>query len=451
MLAGGLSDMITPAEAGSGSFLRGVVNKLSGAEKYPGAVSTRFPDAARRTEDPLATYLQPNMAALRADPKNYEKVLRIMADYPGMPAGLSASADLPAVEQQISDFMKGNLRSIYQAQPDVARGLGSKWYEGANRIAREKAGEFDLSTPSTAAVYAALSPQKDWFMNVSLGDRVLDIMANQQRKVADSEMLKTGRNLVNAKGVRILEDADLNALKGRQLRSLSPEDQATFVRLFDETYNPRGYDVIGPTGERLGPKLTKEGAPGGVAWGTFDQIENAIKAIRSGGDVNQISSDILGGRHKVRSFYNNILYPNATLGDVTSDTHNVAASLFRPLSGNSPEVTHNLASGGAKGAINMPSSAITGVQGSYPMFVDPMQQVAAEFGVLPRSAQSVTWEGIRGLFPPEFKRSSQADQIEQIWREQGIKNADEARRQIVNLRGGYRPPEWVPFYQEAPR
>jgi len=453
---GGLLESGSEAQAGPASRLaRSVLNTakrigaevpnvppLAGAERMPGIVSTRYPTAVGRSEDPLAAYLQPNMAALRADPENYRRVMQIMAGYPGMPRNL-ASAPPAEIEQIISEFMRGNLRSLYETQPDVVRKLGSRWYEGANRIATNRADIYGLPPNSTAAVYASLSPQKDWFMNVGLGDRVLDIMANQQRKTFDANMAQRAREF--------LDRSDIAALKGRQLRSLEPDDQARFVRAFDETYNPRSYQIVAPTGEMLGPKLTKGGEPSNIAWGTFDQIENAIRAIQSGGDVNTISADILGTRHKVRSFYNNILYPDAPLGDVTSDTHNVAASLFRPLSGHSPEVIHSLASSGPAGSINMPKSAVTGTQGSYPMFGEAMRDVAPSTGGLPRATQSVTWEGIRNLFSPEFKRSPQAAQIEAIWRKYGIEKAPAAREEIVNLLGGYRLPDWAVIGGYSPR
>ena len=39
---------------------------------------------------------------------------------------------------------------------------------------------FNVSDKTVAGVMAALSPQKDWFMNVSLAERVLDIYTNHQ-------------------------------------------------------------------------------------------------------------------------------------------------------------------------------------------------------------------------------------------------------------------------------
>ena len=56
----------------------------------------------------------------------------------------------------------------------------------------------------------------------------------------------------------------------------------------------------------------------------------------------RIISQALGSKHKVRSFYNNIVAPSAPNGDVTVDTHAVGVALLRPLSGKTIPVMHGL-------------------------------------------------------------------------------------------------------------
>ena len=78
--------------------------------------------------------------------------------------------------------------------------------------------------------------------------------------------------------------------------------------------------------------------------------------------IENISAQ-MGQQHKVRNFYNNIVDPmyaqnNPSIGDITADTHAVAADLMKPLGGSALEVTHNF--GGAGSA----SSALSGAQGT---------------------------------------------------------------------------------------
>ena len=84
---------------------------------------------------------------------------------------------------------------------------------------------------------------------------------------------------------------------------------------------------------------TKKGDKSGTAWNGFGDIEKAISIIEDGSRANIDAK--LGMMHKVRSFYNNILSPMSDQGDVTIDTHAVAAAHLRPFSGNHVEVKEN--------------------------------------------------------------------------------------------------------------
>ena len=144
----------------------------------------------------------------------------------------------------------------------------------------------------------------------------------------------------------------------------------------------------------------------------------------------------LGDRHKVRSFYNNILNPMSDRGDVTIDTHAVAAGLLQPLGGSAPEVSHNLGTAGD-------TSSITGVMGSYGILADAYREAAAEVGILPREMQSITWEAVRGLFA-NFKNPKNVKRVKDIWKkyDKGAISLDEARGEINAIAGGINRAAW---------
>ena len=63
-----------------------------------------------------------------------------------------------------------------------------------------------------------------------------------------------------------------------------------------------------------------------------------VQVLRDG-SLESVSLS-LGDAHKVRNFYNNIVAPDSQLGEVTIDTHAVAAAVFKPLSAKGYEVSH---------------------------------------------------------------------------------------------------------------
>jgi hypothetical protein len=219
--------------------------------------------------------------------------------------------------------------------------------------------------------------------------------------------------------------------------------KAMWHRIYDQTYNPKEYHIITPEGNTGDLVRNKSGSTSGVGWGSLTEIAKALQALRSGDNPAKLS-ELMGEKHKVRNFYNNILHPNSSKGDVTIDTHAVAAALMRPLSGNSMEVADNFGSYAGKGNPNAGGSAISGVQGTYPLYAEAYRRAAKARGIHPREMQSITWEAIRGLFPDTFKTAKNAKEIEGIWNKyrNGEITQNEARNQVVKKAGGIRPPTW---------
>jgi hypothetical protein len=396
-------------------------------------VSTRAPWGKTATEDPVAGMLSVGIDAAVASGKAFEKNVALITAYPNFRA--AKSADTPAKQaERFIEHVQSNLLWLYDQVPAEIRERSHLWYDGANKIAKRLADQYDLAEQQIAGVMATLSPQKDWFMNVSLGQRVIDVMRSKRNEPWDQAMSNTADRIL---GKPQYAD-DLAAIRGKRLADLQhPVLKAMWLRVFDEAHNSRQYDVVMPEGDSAGLARNLNGSPSRVAWGDFGSISKAI-AIIEDGSLRNISAR-LGSEHKVRSFYNNILVPGSENGHVTIDTHAVAAALLRPLSGSAVEVLHNFGGNGAA------SSAVHGMSGTYGLYAEAYRRAAKERGVLAREMQSITWEAVRGLFTPTFKsQQKNVDEANAIWDtfKKGRISLDQARTRILEAAGGIEEPAW---------
>lgn len=406
--------------------------------RQEGRISTRLPTAKKATENPFENELKVGLESARADPKMFEHNVNLMREYDNF-------GDLPentdeAAEQIISHGVS-NLLRLYDTIPDAIRTRSKQWYVGANKIADNASTRFGVSKQSAAAVYAALSPQKDWLMNVSLGDRVMDIWTNRRNAqwddVMDSTLDRLGVRIKSRKGMQAI-----NSIRGKTLAELEdPIDRALWIRIFDEGNNPRSYNSVSPEGDIGDVVKTAKGDEAKAAWGSLSAIANAVDSLDNP-DLDNISKR-MGEQHKVRNFYNNIIAPMSSGGDVTIDTHAVAAALFSPFSGKNLEVKHNFG-GSDKGIRGPVNSAVTGDKGTYGIYAEMYRRAAQERGVLPREMQSITWEGVRGLFPKEIKQKEFKRKISEVWADHanGKITLEEAQDQIIDLAGGIDDPAW---------
>lgn len=403
----------------------------------PMRISPRKPTGANATEDALAEDLQIDASSLLNSPRLGDKVRGIVDSYVGL-QGSRREGDTRPPEERFIEHVKSNLLHLYNAVSPEYRERAKQWYVGANKLSSEAAARFDLTLPQVSGVMAALSPQKDWYMNYDLGVRTIDVFMNAQDQVFSPKMAKQMRAMIEKQSAaqqQVLRKT-LNRIKGKKLSELQGLDQAIFVRFYDQANNPeRGHRVVSPEGELLDFQRKKDGTKSGTAWNGFRDIAKAISIIQNGSREN--ISEQLGDMHKVRSFYNNILNPMSDRGDVTIDTHAVAAGMMKPLSGKALEVGHNFNTAG--------KSAITGAKGTYGLYAEAYRQAAAEVGVLPREMQSITWEAVRGLFSPQFKgQQTNVDAIENIWKryDEGTISIEQAREEIFDVAGNIDGAAW---------
>jgi hypothetical protein len=403
----------------------------------PGVVSTRLPTAVKATEDPLANKLVIDLEASKRDPEAFAHNVGLVKQYPNF----VSKARTP--DKQADDFIsqvKDNLLYLHDQVPDATRQRSKLWYDGARNIADRFSNDYGVPDQAVSGVLAVLSPQKDWFMNVSLGQRVLDIATKQRTARWDGSMDEMAKIIWSKPQYAPM----VEAIRGKTLAELDdPGLKAMWLRTYDQAKNPREHQIVSPEGDFVGIRMNQDGkTPTKTGWGSLNEIGKAI-VILDDPRIETISSN-LGQQHKVRNFYNNIYAPTDPAGHVTIDTHAVAAGLLRPLSGNSREVLHNFGSG-VVGEGGPKNSSITGVQGTYGLYAEAYRRAAQERGILPREMQSITWEAVRGLFPDTFKsQAKNVEQVDNIWLQyrKGKLSLDEARNEVIRTAGGINAPEW---------
>lgn len=423
------------AEAGVGSKIADIL------------ISPRNPQAVNRTEDPIKNYLSVGLAESKTNKAQFDHNIGILSDYPNLKVSEVTNKSTDEIAETYINHAKNNLLYLFDKVPPATRNRSKLWYVGANKIAKDFSEKYGVSLQSASGVLAALSPQKDWYMNVSLAERTLDIVTNKKDFVYDAKMRAMGLEKFGKPQYKKL----LDAIDGKKLSELETvEEKAIWVRIYDEAFNDRSFKVITPEGNMGDFVLTDDGVNARAGWNSNVMIKNAIIALESNGD-KAIISGALGDAHKVRSFYNNIVDPNSKNGDVTIDTHAVAAATLRPVGGKHTIVNHNFGTAPSvkdqkadwKGATK--NSKVNGIKGLYSIYAEAYRRAAAERGVLPREMQSITWEAVRGLFPSTFKQSpKKVEAIDSLWYKyrNNELSLDEVINGIERETGGIEKPTW---------
>ena len=421
-------------------------------------ISPRLPTGKKSTEDPHhpTERLQPGLEAMSRDEETLAHNVALMQTYPGF-GNLQGTPQEKA--EKIIQLMKDNLIWLYNEWEHGLKRRSKLWYVGGNRLIHRWAKRFQMDPHQIAAIIAALSPQRDWFTNVSLAERVLVAMREHPDFRWDKAMTEVtfqkdskgndgwGAKVVKQLGMSPQELA--KQVEGKSLRELEGKDaesiykMAIWIRAWDQAHNPNAHRTLSPEGEFGDWDRKSNGQPIKNRWGSFSEITKAVMMIEAAGPREV--SDLVSANHKVRSFYNNLIAPYSKGGDVTVDTHAVAAALLRPLSSAHREVAHNFGMGVA-GEAGPASSKITGSTGLYGLYAEAYRRAADEVGVLPRELQSITWEAVRGLFKPHMKRNEGLiNQINSTWEDygNGKLQGDAARNRIHDLAGGVDLPAWA--------
>lgn len=400
-------------------------------------ISGRFPTAKKGADDPMSHDLVPDLATMRRNPESFNHNMGVLANsnhYKDVDRSKLEGASPDEVAEHYIHHFTQNILAIHDAMDPHIRQKTAGWYDGAHALTKRRAEQYKLPHSSVAGVYAALSPQKNWHQNVSLGDRVLDVYHNKQDHPWSPEMEQTAKRIWKPKDQEII-----GQIRGKKLSELSdPIHKAAWIRTHDEAHNPRSYAIISPTGDETSHRGNN------TTWQLLSAITKAVSCIESKGDLPTISK-LMGEKHKVRSFYNNIIDPNSHLGDVTVDTHAVAAAHLKPYGGSAMPVNHAMGTSpeaGKKPANWTPVKSggnATGIEGTYPLYAEAYRRAAQARGILPRQMQSIAWEGVRAMYPQKAKQHKGFKaSVDSIWEghHNGEYDANEARRRIFQSTGG---------------
>jgi hypothetical protein len=413
------------------------------------AVMTKGPMAGRESEDfdkVGSGTLISDGAGLAQNFNNEANFKMIIEGYPGF--NKLWSDDVAETQANITNRMTENIVSLY----DMSDKLGiaeesAQWYKGANRIALGLANRFGVSDTKTAGVLAALSPGKDWFQNVAMAERIIKHNAELGPNAPWTSEMSAVSNTVKASAKGDAKTAwqkqpEFENVVGRPWGDMeTPMEKALWIRAYDEAHFGSNFREVSPDGDLLGYDVNKAGSPSTLVHQSFPNMEKAIRILDGDGGLDSISPD-LGNAHKVRNFFNNILNPDSPK-DVTVDTHQIAAGLFRPLGQKATEVAQGLSGANVKGDPRRWSNAgdkLSGTSGSYGLYFDATSEAAKLRGVLPREMQSVSWEQLRTLFPKTLKANkSFVSSVEAVWNmvDEGILTSQAARERIIEIADDY--------------
>ena len=282
-----------------------------------------------------------------------------------------------------TDFMSQNLLALYDTLTPEFIKNSREWYVGANRMANAIANKYNITIEQVSGIMAVLSPQNDWFNNVSVAERAIEVLSKYSdtkltkdivdKAVAYNSDKSTGEKNDFASLITAFFDKN-GEVSINELQSIenSIEAQALILRAFDHALHSPKVAMTDPTGKFIGYDTTP------VRWNSGGEIAKAIIVFRNK-DVSVINQN-LGNGNKVRNFYNNIVDPHSTTPYVTADTHAASAALNIPMSAKD-------ASG--FGLFNGSLEPI------YAMVKGAYINAAAIAGTEPREMQSITWEAQR--------------------------------------------------------
>jgi hypothetical protein len=264
---------------------------------------------------------------------------------------------------------------------------GLIWYPEAREMIDKMAETLGIQSWQAAGMMAVLSPSRSWDQNVWQAKWVTDFI--DQNRVIDDEFIA----LVDAMRIadyttKVKEyasgktanlpkflDVDASSFKGKSVKDLLSDEKGLDVLAL----GLRGYGsqlTIDHDGKKWRPdqvilnteKTILEGEPvyEAIQWQSWDNLRKALSLAADDVSPNYLDS-ALGGKHKVRSFYNNIMFPFESR-DTTIDVHMSSIGTGKKITGSA-----------GKTIFENPSSVPEGTVGTYPIFQIALKQTLERF------------------------------------------------------------------------
>jgi hypothetical protein len=375
----------------------------------PGHVGTVLPTSKSKTVPNRHDRTRP-MGRKSTSDKFWDGTMVESANRSGLTSGAKTGDEVQAQ-------FAGNIRDLYDKMDkhgnDTTREIitnSEHWYPAAGKLSEQRANEIGMRRETSVAIMAALSPGHDWDSNISEHQILMSVVSKNApvngpatKAILKSILENQGATAVSDKqksnNKAKLDDLDdlIARVDGKPFMTLSINDRARLMKahaiaqgedfgMHKWTLDKDGNAFKDGRRYTLGGEIKQINFQSEKTWQKIHAMVDLDKA--GGAPLDNAISEALGAGAKVRSFNNNIGYPDSSARDVTIDTHATSVVVGRRVAQTSAEYTE-MAGGMSTGG--------DGLKGPYVAATEAYRTVADERGIAPRAAQSQTWVAQKGI------------------------------------------------------
>jgi hypothetical protein len=199
---------------------------LTSPRMYEQSMSTRVPTAKGMELAALEKMLVADLDTMLQSERMVDGNLRLIESL-GIPVDIDKSMSKEDQLRQAIRWMADNLLALHDKMDAEQRARAKLWYVGGRRIVDAMAERYGITDMQAAAMLAVLSPQKNWFENVSMAFRIGDILTSQRDSTWTPEIdQRFRRDVADAKAAVPIAEARLaQAQSERPKRAVRRKDE----------------------------------------------------------------------------------------------------------------------------------------------------------------------------------------------------------------------------------